>query len=65
MILLYRKEKNIDSVSCGMIGILIFLGLHLEGMTDTNANQVPIMREYWFLMGLLLAWGNIKLLKKT
>lgn len=65
MILLYRKEKNIDSVSCGMIGILIFLGLHLEGMTDTNANQVPIMREYWFLMGLLLAWGNIKLLKKS
>ena len=64
MILLYRKEKNIDSVSCGMIGILIFLGIHLEGMTDTNANQVPIMREYWFLMGLLLAWGNIKLLNK-
>lgn len=61
MILLYRKEKIANIVSCGMIGILIFWGLHLEGITDTNANQVPIMREYWFLMGLLLNLSKINL----
>ena len=65
MFLLYRKEKSLESVSCGMIGMLVFLGIHLEGLTDTNANQVPIMREYWFLMGLLLPWGNLKLIKQN
>ena len=58
-------QKSLESVSCGMIGMLVFLGIHLEGLTDTNANQVPIMREYWFLMGLLLTWGNLKLIKQN
>lgn len=60
MILLYKTEKGNAGALCGMIGILIFGGIHLEGMTDTNANQVPIIREYWFLMGMLLSIGNLR-----
>ena len=63
--ILMECQKSLESVSCGMIGMLVFLGIHLEGLTDTNANQVPIMREYWFLMGLLLTWGNLKLIKQN
>ncbi len=45
----------------GLIGILIFMGIQLEGLTDTNMNQVPIMREYWLLMGTLLAAGGMEI----
>ena len=34
--------------------MLILLRLQFEGMTDTNMNQVPIMREYWLLAGVLI-----------
>ena len=64
MIMLYRKEKDLVHCSCGMIGGLVIIGLHIEGLTDTNANQVPIMREFWFLMGLLLATGKMQLQHK-
>ena len=46
-------------LSYALIGILIFIGIHIEGMTDTNINQVPIMREYWLLLGTLLVGGRI------
>ena len=54
----YRKERWMK-LSYALIGILIFVGIHIEGMTDTNINQVPIMREYWLLMGILLVGGRI------
>jgi hypothetical protein len=36
------------------MGILIFIAVHIEGLTDTNFTSVPIMRELWLLLGL--AW---------
>ncbi len=59
--MLYRKEKAIAKLSYGMIGLLIMIGIQVEGLTDTNLTQVPIMREFWFLMGLLLAAGKMEL----
>lgn len=54
----YRKERWLE-LSYALIGILIFVGIQMEGLTDTNINQVPIMREYWLLMGILLAGGGV------
>ena len=48
-------EKNLTSLSAGLTAFLILLGLQLEGLTDTNMNQVPIMREYWLVIGVLLS----------
>ena len=56
---LYKIESDKMILSSGLIGFLILLGLQLEGLTDTNMNQVPIMREYWFLIGMLLISGKI------
>ena len=49
----YKREK-IFSFSAGMTALLILAGLQLEGLTDTNMNQVPIMREFWLLAGTLI-----------
>ena len=54
----YKREKTF-AFGAGMAGILILAGLQLEGLTDTNMNQVPIMREFWLLAGTLLAAENI------
>ena len=56
---LYKKDRYQLKLSCGLVGFLILLALQLEGLTDTNMNQVPIMREYWFLIGMLLVSGKI------
>lgn len=48
---LYRREHSY----AGLMAFLILLGLQLEGLTDTNMNQVPIMREYWLLTGIFLS----------
>ncbi len=56
---LQRQEHNRMIISYGMTAVLIMLGLQLEGMTDTNMNQVPIMREYWLLAGMLLFAGRV------
>ena len=65
--ILYRLEKSIshsvNTASYGMIGIWILAGIHLEGMLESSILQVSIMREYWLLMGLLLAAGKMKLLE--
>lgn len=50
--LIYRKKKS----KTGLTAFLILLGLQIEGLTDTNMNQVPIMREYWLVIGLLLKY---------
>ena len=56
--LLQKKERHQMTLSCGIVGFLILLALQLEGLTDTNMNQVPIMREYWFLIGMLMVSGK-------
>ena len=56
----YRKERNTAAFSCALMGILVFLGVHLEGMTDTNINQLSILTEYCMLMGLSLLAGQLE-----
>ena len=51
----YGREKAAGRTAYALVGIMILLGLHMEGMTDTNFNQVPIMRAYWLLIGTMLA----------
>ena len=52
---LWRQERH--AFPYGLTAILVLTALVLEGMTDTNMNQVPIMREYWLLAGILLVAG--------
>ena len=54
----FKREKNF-AFGAGITAILILSGLQLEGLTDTNMNQVPIMREFWLLAGILLASEDI------
>ncbi len=54
----FKREKNF-AFGAGITALLILAGLQLEGLTDTNMNQVPIMREFWLLAGTLLAAENI------
>ena len=51
----YKAEQNGSGLSPALMGILIWVGLQAAGLTDTNITQVPIMREFWLLMGTLLA----------
>ena len=55
----YREEKEARLPFFALAGFLVFGGLHMEGFSDTNINQVPIMREYWLLMGIVLAAGKV------
>lgn len=52
---MYREEYGKEVIPCGMAGLLLFVGILAEGMTDTNMNQVPIMRAYWLSMGIYFA----------
>ncbi len=52
---MYREEYGKEVIPCGMAGLLLFVGILAEGMTDTNMNQVPIMRAYWLAMGMYFA----------
>lgn len=54
----FKREKNL-AFSAGLTAILILAGLQLEGLTDTNMMQVPIMREFWLLAGTLMAAEKI------
>ena len=53
-----QRERNF-AIGAGITALLILAGLQLEGLTDTNMNQVPIMREFWLLAGTLIAAENI------
>ena len=55
----FRMERKKGLPSYALMGLLIFAGIHLEGLTDTNVNQVSIGREYCLLMGLILAAGKM------
>lgn len=67
LVRLYQAEKSIsrsvNTASYGLIGILILAGIHFEGMMESSMLQVSVMREYWLLMGLLLAAGKMRLLE--
>ena len=56
---LYVQERAIMRFSAGLTGLLIFLGIHFAGLTETNIVLAPIMREYWFLIGMFLIAGKI------
>ena len=56
---LYKQERTTMRFSAGLTGLLIFLGIHFAGLTETNIVLAPIMREYWFLIGLFLVAGRI------
>ena len=50
---LWRQERH--PFPYGLMAVLIWAALQLEGITDTNLNQVSILREYWLLAGIALA----------
>ena len=51
----FYRMYRLNNSRAGLIAFLILLGLQIEGLTDTNMNQVPIMREYWLIIGILLS----------
>lgn len=55
---LWRKEGH--PFPYGLMMILVLAGLQMEGMTDTNLNQVSILREYWLLTGIVMAAGQLE-----
>lgn len=59
LIMAYRQQSRKDGMSFALMGLLIFTGIHLEGLTDTNFIDVPIMREFWMLMGMSLVADKI------
>ncbi|MBE8953493.1 MAG: O-antigen ligase family protein [Quinella sp. 1Q7] len=54
----FRRERRF-AFGAGMTAFMILAALQLEGLTDTNMNQVPIMREFWLIAGTMLAADNI------
>ena len=56
----YKKYKYNYSM-WGLAAIAIIFSIQIEGLTDWNTGQVPIMREFWFLLGLVIANDNLKI----
>ena len=52
---LQYKHEDFMKFSAGLTLLLILTALHLEGLTDTNLNQVKLMREFLVLAGALIA----------
>ena len=52
---LQYKQENFMTFSAGLTLLLILAALHLEGLTDTNLNQVKLMREFLVIAGALIA----------
>ena len=51
--LLYKKFKDGDMRdNLALMGLFVCLGLHLEGLTEMNINNIQPMRELWFLLGI-------------
>ena len=51
---LQYKRESAMKFSAGLTLFIILLALHLEGLTDTNLNQVKLMREFWVIAGSLM-----------
>ena len=56
---LHKKEGD-SGLTYGMTAILMLTGLFIEGFTDTNMNQVPIMRAFWLMIGAMAAGLRIE-----
>ncbi len=56
----FRRSENGNAHMFALAGILVFVGIQLEGLTDTNLQISQIARTYWFLLGLCLAAGLMK-----
>lgn len=57
--MLHQKQKGTMTLTFGMTGLLILTAIALEGLTDTNMNQHPIIRTYWLLIGTLFAGSRM------
>lgn len=56
----FRWAKNPNAYMFAFAAILVFVGVQMEGLTDTNLQISQIARTYWFLLGLCLAAGKMK-----
>ena len=56
----FRRAKNPNAYMFAFAAILVFVGVQMEGLTDTNLQISQIARTYWFLLGLCLAAGLMK-----
>lgn len=57
---LWKTEKGKEQSIFALCGIMVFLGIHLEGMTDTNIVLTHITRTYWLLLGVCLSGTMIR-----
>ncbi len=57
--LMHKADKNRMAMTFGLAGILMLTAIALEGVTDTNMNQHPIIRTYWLVMGMLFAGARL------
>ena len=55
---LTRQDKS-RKISAGLIALIILILMLIEGLIDTNMNQIAIMREYWLTVGLMIAAHNL------
>lgn len=61
----YRCRRSENDYSFALMGILVLVAVHIEGLTDTNFTCVPIMREFWLLMGLAWIGDNAEMIKQV
>ena len=61
----YRCRRSENDYSFALMGILELVAVHIEGLTDTNFTCVPIMREFWLLMGLAWIGDNAEMIKQV
>lgn len=55
---LFRQDKT-KKFPAGLVALIILILLLAEGLSDTNMNQIAIMREYWLTVGLMIAAHNL------
>ena len=56
----FRRAGHRTAYLFALAGLLTFIGVQLEGLTDTNLQISRIARTYWSLLGLCLAAGLMK-----
>ena len=56
----FRRAKNPNTYMFAFAAILVFVGVQMEGLTDTNLQISQIARTYWFLLGLCFAAAQME-----
>lgn len=56
----FRRAKNPNAYMFAFAAILVFVGVQMEGLTDTNLQISQIARTYWFLLGLCFAAAQME-----